>query len=167
MNSMYNDPYQEYFNRLTNQTPNNNITDIGQYLTNDNLVNYHVPSGNEIFNNYINHTTILNEDHISNIVTRLVFDDIEVNEIDDIDEIDNNVDLQGQNLILLISIELNELEQIIEAETFCSICLEQYTSGLDENANVCRIGCGHHYHFNCIGNWLNTHSTCPLCRTQL
>ncbi len=44
----------------------------------------------------------------------------------------------------------------------CSICLEQHDKKLS-----CTTQCGHHFHKDCINQWTNRYSTCPLCRTQL
>jgi len=43
----------------------------------------------------------------------------------------------------------------------CVICITELTAG--ETARVLPR-CGHEFHVDCIDLWLNTHSTCPLCR---
>ena len=38
----------------------------------------------------------------------------------------------------------------------------------EENDIVRKINhCGHMYHLNCIDNWFQEHSTCPVCRHNL
>ncbi|XP_047949434.1 RING-H2 finger protein ATL7-like [Salvia hispanica] len=51
-----------------------------------------------------------------------------------------------------------------ETELYCSICLNDICGG-----DGCRKlpECGHTFHSRCIDVWLQSHSTCPLCRAQL
>ena len=49
---------------------------------------------------------------------------------------------------------------VLEEEEYCSICLEKF----DDN-NV-TLPCKHHYHENCITQWFNDKSDCPLCRMK-
>jgi hypothetical protein len=45
----------------------------------------------------------------------------------------------------------------------CAICLENF-----ENEDVLRmLPCFHRFHVNCIDDWFNTGSTCPICRTSI
>ena len=44
----------------------------------------------------------------------------------------------------------------------CSICLENI-----DKVNESNKLCGHIFHTECINSWLNTHNTCPLCRTKI
>ena len=46
----------------------------------------------------------------------------------------------------------------------CAICLLPYSPS---QPPVCLDLCGHIYHRECILTWLDTHSTCPMCRTNL
>lgn len=43
----------------------------------------------------------------------------------------------------------------------CSICL----NSIFRNDMVTK--CGHVFHERCIKKWLENHTTCPLCRTQI
>jgi len=45
-------------------------------------------------------------------------------------------------------------------EDSCAICL------LDMKGVqiICLPGCKHHFHENCVVNWLRDHPTCPYCR---
>ncbi|XP_024514800.1 RING-H2 finger protein ATL29-like [Selaginella moellendorffii] len=46
----------------------------------------------------------------------------------------------------------------------CTVCLLQF----EENEQVRLLpDCGHLFHADCIDMWLETHSTCPLCRRNL
>ena len=47
-----------------------------------------------------------------------------------------------------------------DADKICTICLTEYTEG-----NMLRIlPCSHEYHYQCIDQWLEEHSNCPICR---
>mmetsp|Transcript_122711 Transcript_122711/g.291846 ORF Transcript_122711/g.291846 Transcript_122711/m.291846 type:complete len:313 (-) Transcript_122711:111-1049(-) len=47
----------------------------------------------------------------------------------------------------------------------CSICLEDF--GDSQDVLVMTKECGHVFHKEHLANWLGTHRTCPLCRTDL
>lgn len=51
-----------------------------------------------------------------------------------------------------------------DALTRCSICLEDFSEG--EMITVLSCDRNHAFHQNCIDKWLNTQSTCPVCRTS-
>ncbi|GAB4854546.1 hypothetical protein Ancab_023127 [Ancistrocladus abbreviatus] len=44
----------------------------------------------------------------------------------------------------------------------CSICQEEYVAG-DE---VCRLGCNHRYHMDCVQLWLRLKNWCPVCKAS-
>eukprot|EP00897_Mesotaenium_endlicherianum_P008743 jgi/Mesen1/7898/ME000420S07058 len=46
----------------------------------------------------------------------------------------------------------------------CAVCLGEYEEG--EQLRKLPV-CQHSFHVPCIDTWLQTHSTCPLCRTSL
>ncbi|XP_042519788.1 RING-H2 finger protein ATL7-like [Macadamia integrifolia] len=49
-------------------------------------------------------------------------------------------------------------------DTQCSVCLGDYQAE-DKLQQI--PACGHIFHMDCIGHWLATHTTCPLCRISL
>ncbi|KAK1437034.1 hypothetical protein QVD17_02819 [Tagetes erecta] len=51
-----------------------------------------------------------------------------------------------------------------ELELDCAICLSVFE---DEEIGRKLPGCGHAFHVECIDMWLNSHSTCPICRTTI
>ena len=51
-------------------------------------------------------------------------------------------------------------------ETSCGICMEDYGS-TDDPESLARLPCGHLLGRRCIGRWLETCNTCPLCRRVL
>jgi len=45
----------------------------------------------------------------------------------------------------------------------CSICLDN----IDVKVTGCtEMACGHKFHLGCIGKWLKSNNSCPMCRTQ-
>lgn len=51
-----------------------------------------------------------------------------------------------------------------ENSDYCAICLNDICRG-DSYRELSE--CGHSFHCTCIDAWLQSHSTCPLCRAQL
>ena len=49
------------------------------------------------------------------------------------------------------------------AEETCSICYECMTTG----AEVFKLPCNHIFHCDCLGGWIASHNTCPLCRLAM
>ncbi|XP_045793149.1 E3 ubiquitin-protein ligase At4g11680-like [Trifolium pratense] len=45
----------------------------------------------------------------------------------------------------------------------CCICLCPYVDGTE----LYRLPCTHHFHSACIGRWLRTKATCPLCKFNI
>ncbi|KAF4699582.1 hypothetical protein FOZ63_025892, partial [Perkinsus olseni] len=46
----------------------------------------------------------------------------------------------------------------------CSICFQNYSDSTDE---IKHTPCDHYFHKSCLAHWLNTATTCPLCRLDL
>ena len=51
----------------------------------------------------------------------------------------------------------------VEAGAECAVCKDAFAAG-DE---ATRLPCKHLYHGDCISPWLESHSTCPVCRHQM
>ena len=45
----------------------------------------------------------------------------------------------------------------------CSVCKEEFSEG----DTVKQLVCEHLFHAGCIGPWVESHCTCPLCRRSL
>ena len=62
------------------------------------------------------------------------------------------------------SVEVEKVDKIEKAEkdekeeNECSICLENIEEGSKKI-----VRCGHIFHGECIGKWLEDHDKCPLC----
>lgn len=50
-----------------------------------------------------------------------------------------------------------------DAEEICSVCLAQYEDG----DQLRQLGCNHHFHVECIDEWLKRNAKCPLCVQDL
>jgi len=49
----------------------------------------------------------------------------------------------------------------------CTICYEGLISTTDEELCVVKTPCDHLYHKHCLASWLQSHRSCPICRTDL
>jgi len=56
----------------------------------------------------------------------------------------------------VVHVEGDELEA-------CCICMCEY----DLSEKVKKLGCGHCFHQDCIGEWLHRHTVCPTCKTAV
>lgn len=45
----------------------------------------------------------------------------------------------------------------------CSVCISEFVKG----ERVQQSACGHSFHQACIGPWVETHVTCPMCRAVI
>ena len=52
----------------------------------------------------------------------------------------------------------------IEADEECVICLDEFVAGEDE---LMVLPCVHKLHFECGEEWLEQHSNCPICKTEI
>lgn len=60
---------------------------------------------------------------------------------------------------------IDKLEKVkMKLDDQCSICLEEFESGVEE---VTRMPCSHVYHVHCIVKWLEYNHLCPLCRFEM
>lgn len=127
-------------------------------LTNEDNGNNTIGQNNEVNENTEQRFNIRNirnyTDGITHYARRLNFDGC----------IDENMD-RNQDLNSLTLVGLSEVQQLVDKDECCSICLKNYETNLS-TSNVCKLGCSHHFHTNCLSQWMASHHTCPLCRTQ-
>ncbi|ORZ12286.1 hypothetical protein BCR42DRAFT_440066 [Absidia repens] len=45
-------------------------------------------------------------------------------------------------------------------DAMCSICLSEYETG----DLICKLWCEHHFHKDCVHEWLGLNNLCPLCK---
>ena len=50
-----------------------------------------------------------------------------------------------------------------ESAEECAICL----LGLQGDPDVVPLNCGHRFHHACLSRWLESASTCPVCRSEV
>lgn len=58
----------------------------------------------------------------------------------------------------------HEDDDVHDDDLECAVCLNEVCRG--ENYEILKK-CNHGFHSDCIKAWLQHHSTCPLCRTQV
>jgi len=76
--------------------------------------------------------------------------------------INNTSVYRGVDLSSIPSVEF-KLNQVGD-EKMCTVCLENFTDG--ETLKMIEE-CAHMFHVQCIGTWLVTQCTCPICRRRL
>jgi hypothetical protein len=57
----------------------------------------------------------------------------------------------------------NGAEEVNCEDQMCSICLDSFSEG----DRVQQLLCKHYYHKDCIGQWLQNHRNCPMCKRDL
>ncbi|KAL8138739.1 hypothetical protein V2J09_004740 [Rumex salicifolius] len=67
-------------------------------------------------------------------------------------------------LIKLISVCKYKKKDGVFLSTDCSVCLGEFEEG---EALRLLPKCSHAFHVSCIDKWLKTHSSCPLCRSNI
>ena len=82
-------------------------------------------------------------------------------------ENENNFDFEDIK-ITLSEYEFNNLDSVILDESVliskdCSICLDR----LQLSNNLIILKCKHIYHKNCIREWFNQSTKCPICRCEI
>lgn len=69
--------------------------------------------------------------------------------------------LSGISYRSLASLEVHRVA--LETDQCCAVCLESMVAG--DCVRV--LPCQHHYHLQCIDDWLMRNSICPLCKRRL
>lgn len=52
---------------------------------------------------------------------------------------------------------------MFEADTMCSICLDEF----HKDDEVVQLPCTHYFHYKCADLWLERNESCPYCRLHL
>ncbi|CCG25514.1 hypothetical protein CORT_0C01370 [Candida orthopsilosis Co 90-125] len=83
--------------------------------------------------------------------------------------LDSNPKQTGVNSEFLDTLERVPVSQLSDDE-FCPICTNKFKD--DKYPLIVKLPCGvknskHFYDLECIGPWLMTNSTCPMCRTNV
>lgn len=58
------------------------------------------------------------------------------------------------------NMETNVVVDISEEDAVCSICMETY----EHNTKLRYLRCTHHYHQQCLDDWIKINPSCPVCR---
>uniref|UniRef100_A0A915DMR8 RING-type domain-containing protein n=1 Tax=Ditylenchus dipsaci TaxID=166011 RepID=A0A915DMR8_9BILA len=48
-------------------------------------------------------------------------------------------------------------------DTSCAVCIDDF----ELDMSICKLKCGHSFHFKCIEGWLAVAKTCPVCRSRV
>ncbi|POM78731.1 Kazal-like serine protease inhibitor domain and phox-like domain containing hypothetical protein [Phytophthora palmivora] len=66
----------------------------------------------------------------------------------------------------VLALEDVEVEQSDCKDRTCCICLNDYDSDEEEvvEDRMVKLPCSHQFHEDCVIDWFNTSTTCPLCR---
>lgn len=64
----------------------------------------------------------------------------------------------------IINNKSHQNDDAVNKTSTCVICLEEFRDG--DECKV-RSKCNHIFHQTCIDDWLDDHSTCPLCRGRV
>lgn len=64
----------------------------------------------------------------------------------------------------VINNKSHQNDDAVNKTSTCVICLEEFRDG--DECKV-RSKCNHIFHQTCIDDWLDDHSTCPLCRGRV
>lgn len=76
-------------------------------------------------------------------------------------EAENNA--ESDKVIKAIPAERFHTGDIAEEDAVCVICLSSY----EENEKLKKLPCKHHFHADCIDEWIRVNRSCPLCMRKL
>jgi len=63
----------------------------------------------------------------------------------------------------LAEITVSKVDLETDGNDTCCICMEDHELG----QKASKLPCGHIFHKDCIGGWLERHCTCPICRFEM
>lgn len=64
------------------------------------------------------------------------------------------------------TMRLDNVDESTDNNIECAVCLDDIEV-LDENHNRVTLACNHLFHSECIGQWLERHHNCPICRAEI
>jgi len=67
------------------------------------------------------------------------------------------------NTIAALPCKKFEAGQLPKEDCNCAICLSDY----EEKEDIRYLPCNHHFHKNCVDQWLLTNKTCPFCKHEI
>ena len=74
-----------------------------------------------------------------------------------------NISVKSNPKITFKNVDEELYSSLKKSETLCSICIE----GFELNHEIGTTECQHIYHKDCLGQWYNKNSSCPMCRKYI
>uniref|UniRef100_A0A1A9UTB3 RING-type domain-containing protein n=1 Tax=Glossina austeni TaxID=7395 RepID=A0A1A9UTB3_GLOAU len=71
-------------------------------------------------------------------------------------------DLRTSQINMLPTYEYN-VDRSCDDQASCAVCI----SDLVSKELMRKLPCGHNFHAECLDKWLQSHETCPMCRTRV
>ncbi|XP_037886209.1 RING-H2 finger protein ATL70-like [Glossina fuscipes] len=71
-------------------------------------------------------------------------------------------DLRTSQINMLPSYEYN-VDKSCDNQAYCAVCINDLVS----KELIRKLPCGHNFHAECLDKWLQSHETCPMCRTRV
>jgi hypothetical protein len=68
---------------------------------------------------------------------------------------------EQKNQIIIIERSKVNIDNVFDD---CPICYEDFLKVFLDDEYVIGFECKHYFHKECIFKWLETHTTCPICR---
>ncbi|KAL6336382.1 hypothetical protein AAG906_014554 [Vitis piasezkii] len=117
-----------------------------------------MPNVRPIFIVIMNVTT-----YVSRPLMELIIEDIDNERLATV--VTTSMQDEAMKIVPATKSSIDKLEKVkMKLDDRCSICLEEFTSGMEE---VARMPCSHVYHTPCIVKWLEYNHLCPLCRFEM
>jgi hypothetical protein len=69
--------------------------------------------------------------------------------------------------IAILANDVDTYNNTKDNTTCCSICLQNFEIGNEQDEDRIKLPCDHEFHRACIREWLLHQRSCPLCRNKL
>jgi len=69
----------------------------------------------------------------------------------------------SKSLIKKLKVSKFKVGDIAKEDATCAVCLGDY----EDNNEIRYLPCNHHFHSECVDQWLQLNKTCPLCKKDI
>ncbi len=141
---------------------NDNVLDVGKYyfliknFSSDNTVI------GDIIDNSIENTQY--EFRFFTLMTMMVKGQSYLARRVERESLSNTLQLKGDHMPNYSSPRKYSNKKIMKTE--CIICLNELINYESEN-KIKKLNCGHRFHEECIGEWMENNTSCPFCREEI